>query len=198
MTLFGFRGAGVGLAGTFYDFKRDTTGKPTGLQKLDRPNYTAILHGFVNGSTWAPPGRFRHHTSSAKLGAKVIFLPVMPDTEASVAFQDPDAGAGLWLAHYSGTVASNVSGEYRFVGFSDNVLIAGIGGRVMLDGLDVGYLHVPRTNVGAVTFPRYGGKPTKDMGCLETTDECFRYLSHPFVHVRSLCRVYKLRNRLAK
>ncbi len=83
----------------------------------------------------------------------------MPDTEASVAFQDPEAGAGLWLAHYSGTVAANVSGEYRFVGFSDNVLIAGIGGRVMLDASDVGYLRLPRTNAGAVTFPGYGGKP---------------------------------------
>ncbi len=69
----------------------------------------------------------------------------MPDTGASVA-QDPGgrSGAGLWLAHYSGTVAANVSGEYRFVGFSDNVLIAGIGGRVMLDGSDVGYLRLPR------------------------------------------------------
>ncbi len=75
MTLFGFRGAGVGLAGTFYDFKRDTTGKPTGLQKLDRPNYTAILHVAREWQQRAPPGRFRHHTSSAKLGvAKVIFF----------------------------------------------------------------------------------------------------------------------------
>jgi hypothetical protein len=159
MTMFGFRGGGVGLTGKFYDFKRNESGKSTGVVALDRPTYTAILRGFTGSSQWGPPSRFRHHTSKTALGAKAFFFPAMPDTEAGKAFQDPDAGAAMWLAHYSGSVTPSEGGEFRFVGWGDNVLIAGINGKLVLDASDVGYLKPQRTVVGQATFPGNGGKP---------------------------------------
>jgi hypothetical protein len=158
-SFFGFRGAGVGLVGTFYDFKRDAQGKDTGVKRGDRPTYTAILKSFTSGSTWAPPQSHKHFTSKARLGAKAFFFPAIADSEAGEAFQTPEAGAAMWVAHYTGTVTPSASGTYRFVGWGDNVLIVGWNGKVVLDASDIGYVDRTRTNEGSVRFPKKGGTP---------------------------------------
>lgn len=158
-SFFGFRGAGVGLVGTFYDFKRDENGKDTGVKRGDRSVYTEILREFARGGSWAVPGKFKHFTSKARLGAKAFFFPAIADSEAGDAFQTPEAGAAMWVAHYSGTVTPGVSGQYRFVGWGDNVLIVGLNGKVVLDASDIGYVDKNRTNAGSVSFPKKGGTP---------------------------------------
>ncbi len=159
MSLFGFRGAGAGLVGTFYDFKRDEQGKDTGVKRGNRPVYTEILREFARGGTWAVPAKHKHFTSKAKLSAKAFFFPAIPDSEAGDAFQAPEAGAAMWVAHYTGTVTPAVSGQYRFVGWGDNVLIVGLNGNVVLDASDIGYVDKKRTGAGSVSFPKKGGTP---------------------------------------
>ena len=159
ITMFGLRGGGGGLVGTFYDFKRDASGKPNGLKGYDRKTYTAIVKDFVTGGEWKPPTKFKHYTSKERLSAKAFFFPAIADTEAGEAFQAKDTGPGLWIAHYTGTITPSVSGSYRLVGWGDNVLIVGLNNRIILDASDIGYTGDKRTHAGAVSFPRKGGTP---------------------------------------
>jgi len=50
--------------------------------------------------------------------------------------------------------AHKVSGEYRFVAYSNNVVILGINGRVTLDASDIGYLGRHRTGAQFHQLPR--------------------------------------------
>ncbi len=158
MSFFGFRGGG-GFVGTFYDFKRDTHGKPNGVRQ-NRPLYTKILKSFARGSTWNAPASESHYTSKAKLSAKAFFFPAIADTEAGDAFQAKDTGPGMWVAHYSGSVTAPVTGRFRFVGWGDNVMIVGINGKVVLDASDIGYVDPKdRKGIGSVSFPKKGDTP---------------------------------------
>ncbi len=163
---FGLRGTGDGLIGTFYDFKRDEHGKPTGLKawgggKGDggRKTYTDILKDFVNSSAWKVPSSHKHFTSKARLTSKAFFFPAIHDDEAGKAFQTPEAGPGMWVAHYAGMVTPPVTGRYRFVGWGDNVMIVGLNGKVVLDASDIGYVDRSRAHKGAVSFPKKGSTP---------------------------------------
>jgi hypothetical protein len=149
---FGGKG-GSGLVGTFYDFKRDEKGKPTGVKALDRPAFTEIVKDFTNSPRWAPPRKYKHFTSSTRLVAKAFAFKGIPDHEAGKAFQCPDAGAGCWIAHYSGTVKVTDPGTYRLVGWGDNCLVVGIDGKIVLDASDIGYTGKTRTPLGDVTTP---------------------------------------------
>jgi hypothetical protein len=149
---FGGRG-GSGLVGTFYDFKRDSKGKSSGITSHNRPVFTEIVKDFTNSSRWAPPRKYKHFTSTTRLVAKTFAFKGIPDHEAGKAFQCPEAGAGSWIAHYSGTVKVTDPGTYRLVGWGDNCLVVGIDGRVVLDASDIGYTGETRTSLGAVTTP---------------------------------------------
>ncbi|MCW1924438.1 hypothetical protein OKA05_17865 [Luteolibacter arcticus] len=158
---FGSKG-GVGLVGTFYDFKRDKKGDSTGVRALDRPTYTKIVNDFTNSSRWGPSSKFKHYTSPTQLTAKVFAFKGIPDTSAGQAFQCPDTGAGMWLAHYSGTVKATETGTYRFVGWGDNCLVVGIDGKVVLDASDVVYTGKANEPLGSINLP---GKPGAALAC---------------------------------
>jgi hypothetical protein len=150
---------GLGLVGTFYDFKRDSRGKPTEIKAMNRPAFTEIVKGFTNTTRWAPPRKYKHFTSATRLVAKTFAFKGIPDHEAGKAFQCPEAGAGSWIAHYSGTVKVTDPGTYRLVGWGDNCLVVGIDGKVVLDASDIGYTGDTRTSLGAVTTPGKSGCP---------------------------------------
>jgi hypothetical protein len=156
---FGGRG-GAGLVGTFYDFKRDPKGKPTGVKGYDRPSFTAIVKGFTQSTRWGPPKKYKHFSSATRLTAKTFAFKGIPDNEAGKAFQCPEAGAGSWIAHYSGTVKVTDPGTYRLVGWGDNCLVVGIDGKVVFDASDVGYTGESRTSLGAINVP---GKPSASL-----------------------------------
>jgi hypothetical protein len=144
---------GLGLVGTFYDFKRDSRGKPTEIKSHNRPAFTEIVKGFTKSSRWGPPRKYKHFTSTTRLTAKTFAFKGIPDHEAGKAFQCPEAGAGSWIAHYSGTVKVTDPGTYRLVGWGDNCLVVGIDGKIVLDASDIGYTGRTRTPLGNVTTP---------------------------------------------
>jgi hypothetical protein len=148
---FGLR-TGEGLEGHFYDLKRDQDNHPTGM---DLGKYGAFLKRFTNGS-WSVSGT-KHFTSKATLYSKFFFFPAIKDTEAGKAFQSPETGPGMWIAHYTGSFRAPEDGTWRLVGFGDNVMIVRIGGSIVLDASDHGYTGRHREQAGDVKFPEKPG-----------------------------------------
>ena len=159
LTMFGARG-GAGLTGTFYDLKRDKNGKGNGV-RANREFYTKVLKKFTSGATWKMPASVSCYTGKSRLVAKAFIFPAIPDDEAGKAFGEPNAGPGMWIAHYSGSVKSPVSGRYRFVGWGDNLLAVRLGSKTVLDASDVNYLGDKNVSGrrGSVSFPKKGGTP---------------------------------------
>ncbi|MCW1925066.1 hypothetical protein OKA05_21070 [Luteolibacter arcticus] len=160
---FGAKG-GVGLVGTFYDFKRDQKNKPTGVKfgGEGEAEYTSIVKGFIKRSRWAPPSKHKHFTAETHLRAKAFTYHLMPDTDAAKAFQCPDSGPGMWVAHYTGRVRVTETGTYRFVGWGDNCMVIGFDSKVVFDSSFWHFTGSPRELVGNgvpghPTLPIYSG-----------------------------------------
>jgi hypothetical protein len=149
---FGVR-TGIGLEGHFNDLKVDAQGKSTGM---DLGKYGAFLKEFANGG-WHISSRYHYKASPTALYAKFFFYPAIKDTEAGKAFLTPEAGPGIWLAHYKGAMRAPESGTYRFVGFGDNVLFVKYNSALVLDASDHGYTGRHRDQAGAVKFPAKSG-----------------------------------------
>lgn len=153
---FGVPDSMQGLKGRFYDFKSDSRNRLTGM---DLGKYAALLKQFTSGG-WTIPNRYKFRESAATLYTKFFFFPAIKDTEAGKAFQAPDSGAGLWIAHYRGSFTAPEDGTYRLVGYGDNVMIVRIGGTLALDASDHGYTGRRREAAGDVKFPgKPGGTP---------------------------------------
>ncbi|MGC4016621.1 MAG: hypothetical protein QM755_19195 [Luteolibacter sp.] len=146
----------MGLTGTFYDFKRDKDGKPTGVKALDAEMAKKIVKEFAKGRSWKEPRTIPHYTSPVHLSTRAAFFPGVRDTEAGKAFKAPETAPGLWIAHYTATVVPNRSGMIRFVGWGDNCLVVGVNGNVRLDASDHGYTGDKRESLGSANLP---GKP---------------------------------------
>lgn len=146
----------MGLTGTFYDFKRDKDGKPTGVKALDAAMAAKIIKEFAKGRPWKEPRTIPHYTSPVNLSTRAAFFPGVPDTEAGKAFKAPETAPGLWVAHYTATVVPNTSGMIRFVGWGDNCLVVGVNGNVRLDASDHGYTGDKRESLGSANLK---GKP---------------------------------------
>ncbi|BCU78352.1 hypothetical protein [Luteolibacter sp. LG18] len=146
----------AGLTGTFYDFKRDKDGKPTGVKALDAATAAKIVKEFTKGRSWREPRTIPHYTSPVRLSTRAAFFPGVPDTEAGKAFKAPDTAPGLWIAHYTANVTPSQSGMFRFVGWGDNCLVVGVNGNVRLDASDHGYTGEKRESLGSANLK---GKP---------------------------------------
>jgi len=157
MPFFGLRQSGVGLEGSFYDFKMKPDQTSNG-KSFGRPEYTALIKSFTH-SPWGPKSGFDHFKSPAKLYSKFFLFPAIHDSEAGKAFQSPKSAPGGWLAYYKGTIGSSESNSYRFLGFGDNVMIVKVGSRIVLDASDVGYTGEKREQVGAASFPEKNSTP---------------------------------------
>jgi hypothetical protein len=144
--------SGDGLRGQFYDLKRDNQDKLTGM---DMALYGVFLKKFTNGA-WQI-STVKHHDYPTALYSKVFFFPAIRDTEAGNAFRAPDAGPGMWVAHYKGSFSPTEDGTFRLVGFGDNVLIVRISGALALDASDHGYTGRSRSQVSQVRFPAKPG-----------------------------------------
>jgi len=145
---FGLQNSGAGLEGHFYDLKRDAANHPSGM---NLSQYAAFLKQFTSGA-WMIPHRYKYHASKAVLYSKFFFFPAIKDTEAGKAFQSPDSGPGMWIAHYKGSFSAPEEGSFRLVGWGDNVMIVKIAGALVLDASDHGYTGRHREEAGGVTF----------------------------------------------
>jgi hypothetical protein len=129
------QGTTAGFEGTFYDFTRRQGGTPN---VVDEKVYGNIIRAFCKD--WKAPEAFPCYVSNTTLYNRHFFFPPINDTEAGKAFKTPSSTQAFWIAHYHGSFTPDAHGEFRFVGFGDNVLIVRINGTIVLDASDLGFI----------------------------------------------------------
>jgi hypothetical protein len=121
---------GTGLQGYLYDLKQAPDKHPTGM---NRGNYYATLTDFLKQG-WNETVLEKYYKSQDPLYASVFAISTRPSEEAPKAFGvENEVQPNLWVAHYHGKVLTPQGGDYRLVGFADNVLEVKIKGRTVLD-----------------------------------------------------------------
>ena len=143
LTLFGFRGAGQGLIGTFYDLKQtrehkptDMAGSPNEAVNGDSPpnmRYKQIVGRFVN--SWNPSVLEHYFRAPGQMSITQIFIPTIDADAAPKAFGvDKECQPRRWIVHYTGEIVALRSGKFRFIGYGDDMLIIRCKGHNVLDG----------------------------------------------------------------
>jgi hypothetical protein len=134
---------GAGLVGRFYDLKQDRNRK-----KLPYgggfPEYIATINRLASQG-FSESVMQQYYQASILMSYSQLLIPADTRAEdAPKAFAvDKEVEPRGWFVHYSGTVIPPQSGEYRFVGFFDDMLIVYVNGQPVLDGS-----WVPMCNVG--------------------------------------------------
>lgn len=150
-SLFGMSGAAAGrgrivetgLVGRFFDLKQDPQ-----RNKLpytgEFPDYIRSMNRLVAGGLQDSVTR-DYYEADTKLNFSQLWIPAKtPATDAPKEFQvEGKVEPRGWFVHYSGTVIPPRKGEWRFVGFFDDMLVLYINRQPVLDGS-----WVPMCNVG--------------------------------------------------
>ena len=156
LTMFGFRGQGAGLVGTFYDLKQTQDGKPTDVAPVPGENvdvgspqakkYVEIVKRFVTNG-WNVGSLGKYFKAPNKLVATQFMLPNMSALEAPKAFQvEKEVQARRWLVHYEGSITPPNAGRYRFIGCADDIMVVRCKGRNVLDACIDFYRVDPKIN----------------------------------------------------
>jgi hypothetical protein len=121
---------GSGLEGYLYDLKQTPDKQPTGMK---RGSYYATLTDFLRQG-WDESLLQRYYKSQDPLYASMFAISTRPSEEAPKAFGvENEVQPDLWVALYHGRVQTPHGGDYRLVGFADNVLEVRIKGQTVLD-----------------------------------------------------------------
>jgi hypothetical protein len=149
----------TGFEGTFYDFTRTQDGT---VNTMNPAIYADIIRSFCK--TWQAPADHPCYKSNVTLFSQFFFFPPIADNQAGKAFKTPSSTEAFWIAHYHGSFTADSVGEYRLVGYGDNLLAVRVNDRLVLDASDHGYIKgnkpqadVTRKLVGAVMLPGKGG-----------------------------------------
>ena len=155
LTAFGFKGGkGTGLlTGYFYDLKQTPDQKPTDMTptageklfQIDQANWRKskenlrfgeVVKKFVT-SDWDPKILEPYFKAPDPMSAYQIAFGVS-SKEGPKAFGVDKWCTGLrWLVHYKGAFTPAKDGEYRFVGFGDDILFVRIKKRTVLDSTPI-------------------------------------------------------------
>ncbi|WP_254511004.1 hypothetical protein [Anatilimnocola floriformis] len=136
-------GGGRGLLGSFYDFKQD--------RKQNKLNYGGSFEEYIRNvnsmvaSDFAETITSRYYKADTQLSYSQLMIPA--NTSANEGPAEFDVAGKVeprgWMVHFSGTVIPPAAGEYRFVGFFDDMLLVYVNKQPVLDGS-----WVPMCNVG--------------------------------------------------
>jgi hypothetical protein len=129
-TLFGTPNGKVGLMGTFYDFKQNTA-----RNKVD--NNFGIYQGKVKKfveSGWKQSVLADYYKVRNAVASTMIFIPNIDAELGPKAFNVQNrVEPKMWMVHYTATVIPPVSGTYHFIGAGDDVMLASINDKLVLD-----------------------------------------------------------------
>ena len=129
---------GNGLKGYLYDLKQTDDKKKTGM---DWNKYYAVLNDYL-GQGWKESVLKPYYKSLDPIYASMFAISTRSSEEAPKAFGlENEVKAGLWVIHYHGKVKVPQSGDYRFVGFADNVMVVKIRDEIVLDAGFYGVLN---------------------------------------------------------
>ena len=121
---------GTGLEGYLYDLKQTSDRKPTDMTRV---RYYAALTDFLKQG-WNEAVLERFYKSQSPLYASMFAISTRASEEAPKAFGvENEVQPNLWAAYYHGKVQTPQGGDYRFVGFADNVLEVKLKGQTVLD-----------------------------------------------------------------
>jgi hypothetical protein len=121
------------LEGMLYDLKQNTAGRPSSIAYESPAGYGGVVQQIVSRSfgSSAFSGIYR---APQKLFLSQLLIPYTPAEKGPAAFRaEKEVQPRGWLVHYSGMIAAPESGEYRWVGCSDDLLLVSIERQVVLD-----------------------------------------------------------------
>jgi len=128
-TLFGgAQSIGNDFVGTFYDFKRDRSGRDIPMAPL---TFTDEVTKFVRNG-WKTTDFSRYYKSPKKLYATCFMIPPVLSLLAPESFGEPDTIGYCWLAHYKGQLVHKDGITFRFRGMGDDILVVRVNGEVVL------------------------------------------------------------------
>ena len=120
---------GNDLEGTFYDMKRDRSGRP--IPYATQTSFDAIKRFVKDGFN---PSRFaRFYSSPKKLYATTIQMSPIPSSMGPLAFDEAETVGCLFMVHYTGQLVHQEGITFRFRGSSGDGLVVGVDGEVVLD-----------------------------------------------------------------
>ncbi len=126
-----FTGSSAQLSGYLIDLKQTGKRQPTGMNMA---RYYALLSKYINQG-WDDSFFDSYYKSKAPIYTNDYAITTRPSGEGPKAFGlEKEVQPGLWVIHYHARVEAPQAGEYRLVGFADNVLMVKIRGETVLDG----------------------------------------------------------------
>jgi hypothetical protein len=118
------------LVGTYYDLKMTPDRMPV---IMDEEIYAATLRNFVDRS-WNTSVLEAFFQAPGKKYTPALMLPTMGADVAPTAFKVSDVSKpSYWVVHYKGEMCAPESGNFRFVGLGDDVLVVRANKKVVLD-----------------------------------------------------------------
>jgi hypothetical protein len=170
-----FKGSSTLLAGYLIDLKQTNTKQSTGM---DIPQFYKIMKQYISQG-WDDSLLQSYYSSRSSLYNDSLAISTRASEEAPKAFGvENEVQPGFWIVHYHGKVTAP-EGDYRFVGFADNILVVKINGTTVLDAgwdplTDDATLHeplpfafpsyIPAAGHSRVGDDPYGGDPHLKIG----------------------------------
>jgi len=129
-TLFGGDAStGNELVGTFYDLKQTAEGKPI---PMTDERFSYVIRTFLK--TWKEKELEDFYQAPQKRNAISWVMPVMDADAAPDAFGVGDlVKPKQWLIHYKGEITAPETGDYRFCGEGDDLLVVRVKRKIVLD-----------------------------------------------------------------
>jgi len=124
-------GTSTQLTGYFYDLKQTSDRQPTGMTQ---DQWRKMMAKYV-AQGWDDSMLAPYYKSKAPIYTGAYAISTRLSEEAPKAFGlEKEVQPGLWVIHYHARVQAPQSGEYRFIGFGDDLLEVRINGALVLDG----------------------------------------------------------------
>ena len=130
ITIFGDpKSIGNDFEGTFYDFKRDRSGRGISMSDVQ---FVEEMTKFARAG-WMTSKLGRFYRSPKKLYATTFTMPQIRSSFAPAAFDEADTIGYAWMVHYKGPLVHKEGIKFRFWGHGDDVLIVLVDKEVVLN-----------------------------------------------------------------
>lgn len=135
-----FTGSSNQLAGYFYDLKQTADRQPTGMTP---DQWRPIMATYI-AQGWDDSLLKTYYKSKSPLYINAFAISTRESEEGPKAFGlEKEVQPAMWVVHYHGRVTAPEEGEYRFVGFGDDLMEVKINGAYVLDAGWVSLSHKP-------------------------------------------------------
>lgn len=120
---------GSDFVGTFYDFKRDRSGRPIAMSDVQ---FVDAMVKFTQKG-WKPSAISRYYRSPNKRYATCFMMSSIKSSVAPTAFNEADTIGYAWMVHYKGQLVYPEDIKIRFWGHGDDVMAVKVDGKIVLN-----------------------------------------------------------------